>query len=216
VTLKNVRGAVLVQRICPNPIPWHKAFELLTNYAQSHHCRPPSPPTPLILAAWVGSNDIQKKRRWEETVDWAKENGCYDLVSYIPDNDFYFVEEPSRYDVGPMGGPMYNDWSFSPKIRPPSEEIVHLMNILLSRWSKIVGRELASITRPLAFTGSKARRLLVYADTSVAPPWGGWTYLSEKKEQRRYFSTFRAAINKAIAPHEVDHVDFTTKNDKAI
>jgi hypothetical protein len=200
-----------MKRICPNPMPWHEAFERLTNYAQLHPCTPPSPPKPLILAGWASSNDVEKMQRWEETIDWAEKNGCSNLVSGIPDRDFYFVEKPTSYSVGPLGGPMYRAWDFEAKSRPSSEQIAQFMDTLLSRWSEIVGNEIASITRPLAFTGEKARRLLVLADAASTPPWGGWSYLSKKESERRTFTLFRAAINKAIAPHEVDHIDFTTE-----
>jgi hypothetical protein len=199
-----------MKRICPNPMPWHETFERLSNYAQSHACTPPSPPKPLILNGWVYSNDVQKMQRWEETVHWAERNGCSNLVSNISDRDFYFVEEPTTYEVGPFGGPMCRAWDFKAKSRPSSEQITQFMDTLLSRWSEIVGNEIASITRPLTFTGEKARRLLVFANTANNPPWGSWSYLSEQDSKRRTFTHFRAAINKAIAPHEVDHIDFTT------
>jgi len=199
-----------MKRICPNPMPWHEAFERLTNYAQSHPCRPLSPPKPLILAGWAYSNDVEKMQRWKETVDWAMINGCSNLVTDIADRDFYFVEEPTSYMVGPMGGPMYREWDFDTKSRPSSEQIAQSMENLLSHWSEIVGKEIANITRPLAFTGSKVRRLLVFADASATPPWGGWSYLSKNEAKRRTFTELRAEINRAIAPHEVDHIDFTT------
>jgi len=199
-----------MKRICPNPMPWHEVFECLTEYAQSHSCMPPTPPTPLILAGWAYSNDVEKMQRWEETVTWAERNGCSDLVSDIPDRDFYFVENPTDYRVGPMGGPMYRAWDYEAKNRPTSEQITELINTLKSCWPEIVGSEIGKITRPIAFTGEKARRLLVFADAAFTPPWGGWSYLSKKETERRTFTHFRAAINKVIAPHEVDHIDFTT------
>ncbi len=199
-----------MKRICPNPMPWHEAFERMTNYAQLHPCTPPSPPKPLILAGWAYSNDVEKMERWEETVAWAEKNGCSALVSGIPDQDFYFVEKPTSYAVRPLAGPMYHAWDFEAKSRPSSEQIPKLMDALLSRWSEIVGNEIGSITRPLAFTGEKARRLLVFADAAFTPPWGGWSHLSKQESKRRTFTHFRAAINKAVAPHEVDHIDFTT------
>ena len=199
-----------MKRICPNPMPWHEAFERLTNYAELHPCAPPSPPKPLILAGWAYSNDVEKMQRWKETVDWAEKNGCSNLVSCIPDSDFYFVEKPTSYRVGPLGGPMHRAWDFEAKSRPASEQIAQFMDTLLSRGSEIVGNEIGSITRPLAFTGEKARRLLVFADAVFTPPWGGWSFLSKQESERRTFTHFRAAINKAIAPHEVDHIDFTT------
>jgi len=112
--------------------------------------------------------------------------------------------------VGPMGGPMDRAWDFEAKNRPSSEQIAQSMEILLSRWAEIVGKEIMNITRPLAFTGSKARRLLVFANDSATPPWGEWSYLSKNEAKRRTFTELRASINRAIAPHEVDHIDFTT------
>ncbi len=112
-----------MERICPNPIPWHEAFQYLAEYARQHTCTPPSPPTPLILNGWAYSNDVQKLERWKETVAWATDNGCTELVSGMPDHDFYFVETPTTYTVGPMGGPMYRAWDFEKKDRPRSEQL---------------------------------------------------------------------------------------------
>ena len=103
---------------------------------------------------------------------------------------------------------MYRVWDFELKSRSSSEQIAQFMESLLSCWSQIVGKKLASTTRPLAFTGGKARLLLVLADPVVTPPWGGWSHLSTQESERRTFTHFRAAINKAVAPHEVAHIDF--------
>jgi len=190
-------------------MPWHDVFERLNAYAQTHQCVPPAPPTPLILAGWAYSNDIEKMRRWDETVTWATSNGCADLVA-VPDTDFYCVNEPTSYSVGPLGGPMYRPWDFEAKERPGRERLTEYLARLTSRWKDIAGPELARATRPLAFSGAKARRLLVQADPTVSPPWGSWSRLSAVESERRLFTRFRAAINRAIAPHEVDHIDFTT------
>lgn len=199
-----------MKRICLNPMPWNEAFTRLTKFAKAHPCTPPSPPKPLILAGWAYSNDVEKMRRWEETVAWATDNGCIEVVTGIPDHDFYFVSEPTTYAIGPTGGPMYRPWDFDSKLRPSSEEVALHFEMLKSRWSEIVGLELAHITHPLAFTGEKARRLLVQAEYFASPPWGGWAYLSSVETERRTFTRFRAAVNKAIAPHEIDHIDFIT------
>ena len=102
-------------RICPNPMPWNEAYKRLTRFAEAHSCVPPKPPMPLILNGWVYSNDNEKKNRWNETVQWAEENRCIELVDCIQDKDFYFVDEPSTYQIGPMGGPMYRQWDFQTK-----------------------------------------------------------------------------------------------------
>jgi len=198
-------------RICPNPMPWNEAYKRLTRYAKMHDCAPTLPPKPLILAGWAFSNDIEKKNRWEETVEWADRNGCRDLVNGIPDNEFYFVDEPTTYTVGPMGGPMYRPWDFKSKDRLSSEVLEKGMEILTVQWSEIAGEELSKITRPVAFTGNKARRLLIKADAASKPPWGGWDHLSHVESERRTFTRFRSSVNKAISPHEVDHIDFLTE-----
>ena len=38
-----------------------------------------------------------------------------------------------------------------------------------------------------------------------------YTYLSSVESERRTFTQFRASVNKAISPHEVDHIDFITE-----
>lgn len=177
-----------------------------------HPCVPPYPPVPLILAGWACSNDVEKMKRWEETVAWARINGCGDFVQ-IPDKDSYYVDEPTSYTVGPMGGPMYRPWDFKGKDRLPPNQVAEHIETLKYRWQEIVGPEHARVTSPLGFTGAKARRLLIQADAKVRPPWGGWTQLSAVKSERRSFTSFRASVNKAIAPHEVDHVDFITAGD---
>ncbi|MBI2864183.1 MAG: DUF721 domain-containing protein [Chloroflexi bacterium] len=197
-----------MKRICPNPIPWNDAFKRLSDFAKAHPCTPELPPTPLILAGWAYSNDVGKLRRWEETVAWAENNGCAELISDIPDQDLYFVENPTSYAIGPAGGPMYRAWDFEPKSRPLPEQLSMYTDTLRSQWADIVGQELARVTRPIAFTGAKARRLLVQADSAAAPPWGGWSFLSAQESERRTFTRFRAAVNEAIDPHEVDHIDF--------
>lgn len=196
-----------MSRICPNPERWHEIFERLARHAKSCRRDPPSPPVPLILAGWAYSNDIEKLRRWEETVAWAKDNGCPEIVN-VPEEDFYYVEEPTSYAVGPGGGPMYRPWDFEGKDRPPLEQLAQHIETLKARWQDIAGPVLAQCTRPLWFTGAKARRLLVHADDSVRPPWGGWSHLSALQSERRTFTLFRASINRAIAPHEIDHVGF--------
>ncbi len=84
------------RRICPYPQAWEMVFERLARYALSHQCRPLLPPT-LIYATWVCSSDIEKMSRWDQTVAWAKVNGCPELVK-VPDGDFYSVEVPTTSD----------------------------------------------------------------------------------------------------------------------
>lgn len=61
----------------------------------------------------VYSNDVEKMHRWEETAALATDNECIEVVTGIPDFDFYFVNEPTTYAIGPAGGPMYRLWGMS-------------------------------------------------------------------------------------------------------
>ncbi len=194
---------------------WNEVYQRLYGYGKKRACTPHMPPEPLILAGWAYTNDVEKMQRWEETISWATNNGCFDLLSDIPETDYYYVDEPTSHSVGPLGGPMYRPWDLESKNRPPSDMIVKAMEILLTGWPEIVGPELSNITWPIAFTGGKARRLLVRADNRGCPPWGEWSRLSPVESQRRTFTRLRAAINKAISPHEVDHIDFVVTEEAA-
>jgi len=82
----------------------------------------------------------------------GRKNGGSKLLSGIPDGDFYYVEKPTNYTVGPLCGPMYQTWDYDAKDRPTAENIGLLMHTLISHWPEIVGNEIANATRPLALT----------------------------------------------------------------
>lgn len=176
----------------------------------------PDPPRPLVLGGWAATNDQEKLLRWENTVSWAVQNGCTEIISAIPEADFYYVKQVSTYEIGPMGGPMYLPWNWDPRKRPTNEEQSEYLQRLLAYWISIVGEDLAKVTCPLRFTGKKLRRLLVYVDTSHRPPWGDWASILSTEQERRAFTQFRQSINKAIAPHVVDHVDFRPIDEKRV
>lgn len=205
-----------LQRICPNSSRWNEVSQQLLRYAQTHVCHPSRPPTPLILGGWALSNDVEKMQRWRETVDWVTANGCRNIVEQIPDEDFYKVEKPSSQPVGPMGGPCYRPWDFEAKVRPPEDELRKHFEYLSTYWADIAGPGLSAITRPVAFTGRKARRLLVQAEQAASPPWGGWSHRDQDEARRRTFTRFRSTVNKAINPHEVDHIDFIEARDEKL
>jgi hypothetical protein len=197
-------------RVCPKAWLWNKAYERLLTHASSHVCTPAAPPVPLILSTWVYSNDQDKMIQWTDTVAWAHANGCNQIVDQIPDEDFYYVSSLTTYVVGPLGGPMYRPWDFESKPTPSSDTINRYFEVLSSNWTQIVGADLGKVTRPIFFSGKTARRLLVQANPDIQPAWGNWQFLSNAEGERRAFTQFRAAINKAIEPHEVDHIDFAT------
>lgn len=195
-------------KVCPKPMQWASIYEELIAYAKLNNCTPPQPPSPLILAGWNYSNDLAKQNRWNKTVEWAKKNNCFTKIKSISVDDYYYVDELFTGEIGPLPG-LKNSWNFKSKKRPTESELDDYIDKIKTKWKLIAGLDLAEITKPLKFTGKKARRLLVVANPSFIPPWGGWDYLSKDKEKRRIFTEFRHSVNEVIAPHEVDHISFT-------
>jgi len=197
-----------MQDICPLPIHWNRIFSRLCAAATASGRDVPEPPVPLILAGWAYSNDVDKQRRWRDTVSWAERWGFTRIIAdEITPEMMYRVSSPTTYQVGPLGGPMYLPWDFDLKPTVSREQADRAIEILRDQWPEIAGPDLCEITRPLRFTGAKKRRLVVDADHTKTPPWGTWTRLGRGVE-RRAFTRFRAAVNAAIAPLMVDHIDF--------
>jgi hypothetical protein len=103
--------------------------------------------------------------------------------------------------------PFSEDANTSPRVRPSPEVGQQLLERLLEQWQSVAGPKLAAITKPKCLAGAKLRRLVVEADYSSRPPWGSWQALDQPSE-RHTFTEFRAAVNRCLAPHEVDHIDF--------
>jgi hypothetical protein len=197
--------------VCPQPVSWAKVQSELTQAWEKSGRDGPPPPIPLILNGWIYSNDLEKARRWQETLTWARARDLERVVE-VREQDGYYVEEFTTYEVGPFGGPMYLPWNFEAKPTPAAGSVQTAMTILLRDWPTIVGRVLGGMTEPLRVTGKKKRRLVVKADAEQAPPWGGWNHLGSG-EERRTFTRLRSAINQAIAPLGVDHIDFEPSDD---
>ncbi|HEX4078635.1 MAG TPA: hypothetical protein VHX61_07160 [Rhizomicrobium sp.] len=193
--------------VCPQSGYWAALHQRLTKAADGNS-NIPSPPVPLILAGWAYTNDLEKQSRWRETLIWAERYGLSEMLQDIPDEQMYSVRKLSSYAIGPLGGPMYLAWNSDPRPEVGRAERAAAIHVLKSEWSTIAGVALADITKPLRMTGRKGRRLVVAASSSFAPPWGSWTGLSREEKKRRSFATLLAAVNRAIAPLEIDHIDF--------
>ena len=152
-----------MKRICPEPVVWYQIYKRLSNHTRQHN----APPFPFVLAGWLSSNDHEKQLRWDETLRWATENDCLEIVKDIADSDFYFVEQLSKWPLGE--GTSYLPYNFEPKLRPSSDDLDRTLIKLKINWSAIIEQDLASRTTPLKFTGKKARRLLVGGDPSYSP-----------------------------------------------
>jgi hypothetical protein len=186
---------------------WHELHQRLVEAVEANPAIPP-PPVPLILAGWVYSNDVEKQARWQATVAWAKRHGLTQFVDNIPEEHMYSVSELSSYEVGPLGGPMYLDWTYDSKPQVSSADRTTAIQALQANWTTIAGFELANVTRPLRLTGKKGRRLVVLVTSEITPPWGSWFALSREEQKRRTFTAFRAAVNRTLSPLEIDHIDF--------
>jgi len=119
----------------------------------------------------------------------------------------YAVDQLSDYEIGPLVAPMHRPWNCDPKPKADARTRVAALEFLQANWQEVVGAELAAITSPCRLTGLKGRRLVVLVKTEQSPPWGSWTALAGD-ERRRAFAAFRSAVNRSIAPLEVDHIDF--------
>lgn len=193
-------------RVCPNPIPWNDVYNQLSKVAENQASMP-RPPVPLILNGWVYSNDAEKMARWNQTVEWAKKAGCEEITNRLSDDDYYFSDGASFHCIGPLGGPMYRDWNTKPTRRPEHSALEDALRKLRASWAAVASG-IAEFTEPIAFTGKRARRLLVVVTKRSQPPWGDWDRLSCNEEKRRKFTVFRRAVNDLVAPLEVDHIDF--------
>lgn len=198
-------------RICPLPDAWertHRKLVVVRDLQQSAGNELPPVPIPLVLAGWTYSNDLEKRRRWEEMKEWALNAGAWRFIDEVGEGEWYEVSTPSTYTLGPMGGPMYRSWESTPSKKVSPSQKGQWISLLSSKWNEIAGPSLSETTRPLRITGAKGKRLVVLVvEPSATPPWGDWDRLP-MDERRISFREFRTRVNNALEPHVVDHVDF--------
>ncbi len=188
------------------PKAWHEFYLLLKTKKQKDR---KDPPVPLILAASMESY-ATKHRRLSDQLYWAHENGCLDEVLR------YLKDIPSEdWNSRPLGEwhlegyPHFHfGWTSDPKPKTAVATATKLIEQLRANWDKIAGPELSAVTLPHRFAGAKGCRLLVFARRDVSPPWGTWTMLDRDQNKRIFFTRLRAAVNTAIKPVEVHHIDF--------
>ena len=195
-----------------SPNDWHRFHLFLERKKQPGQ---KAPPVPLILAASDESN-ASKHHRLSAQLYWAQENGCIeDALRYLKDirvehwnscpPDEWFQDNYPKPDG--TYGPIHLEWTSDSKPKSSAESAAHAIEILRAQWDEVAGQELRGVTSPLRFEGAKGRRLVILAKREASPPWGTWTSL-DQGENRRFFTRFRAAVNAAIKPLEVDHIDF--------
>jgi len=82
---------------CPQPNEWHRVHGELVRVHVARGSKGPKPPVPLILNGWVFSSAREKHERWARTIEWARANGCEELVNSIPESGFkvWEADEPA-------------------------------------------------------------------------------------------------------------------------
>lgn len=193
-------------KVCPKPASWSRVFWELKEFAENHSGIP-FPPKPLILAGWAYTNDVDKKARWEATIEWANSYQCCEILESLHESDYYYANQLTDYEVGPLGGPMHQEWDYEEKDRPASRDAESMLTRLKNEWHSLAG-DIAHMTEPKAFSGAKLRRLIVVVNAAGEPPWGRWDYIDPDEKCRASFKSLRRSINAVISPHAVDHIDF--------
>jgi hypothetical protein len=68
-------------RVCPQPMVWHRLWELLPDRRQRGAGW--EPPLPLILAAWWEASNSEKRSRFHLHLRWASDHGAIDPVAQL-------------------------------------------------------------------------------------------------------------------------------------
>ncbi len=90
---------------------------------------------------------------WEETINWAIDNGYTYTLIRLTDGDFYYTNRLRHAQC--------EFWNYEPRKRPSNEELDKYLEQLSNKWINIAGQKFANITMPLVFAGKKARVLVV-------------------------------------------------------
>jgi hypothetical protein len=74
--------------ICPVPMKWSDVYtSLLEVWRKDGSKSDDKPPVPLILAAWWYTPLLAKKVRWLETIEWARQHGCLELIPALTEEE---------------------------------------------------------------------------------------------------------------------------------
>jgi hypothetical protein len=83
--------------VCPRPDVWARVYRRLSDEFKSRGDILEEPPVALILGGWWTTSDLDKQKRWEATVIWAKDHNCGDLIPVLRDDEKYAVGVVSDY-----------------------------------------------------------------------------------------------------------------------
>ena len=79
-------------RVCPQPQPWNRLWELLPDRQRRGVSW--EPPPPLILAAWGETTDADKRHRFHYHLQWAAAHGALHTV-----HDFLTSLDPGDWHI---------------------------------------------------------------------------------------------------------------------
>lgn len=186
--------------ISPQPNKWHEIYQHLKYHWENEIRIGTPPPVTLVLSGWNFSNDTDKKKRWEMTLNWADENNCKKLIPELKEEEKYYVFEVSSYRP-------YEFYSMNKKYKPTKDEVINALGNLKEKWNVVLDIDFFKNTRPVSFSGNKSRSLLVLYQSNYSPPWGTWTnHLVFGRPSK--FTLLRSNINEIISPLGVDHIEF--------
>ena len=115
------------------------------------------PPLPPILGAWHYTSDFEKSHAWKATVAWAKQNDLEHLIPELTNDQKYMVDEMTT-GSGVFFG-VARSWRCEPTDVPSVSDVLEALEKLKREWDLVAGKSLASMTRPLRFTGRKSERV---------------------------------------------------------
>ena len=192
-------------RSSPGGIAWHKFWLELLKASRGVG---DEPPMPLILAASACSN-ADKLSRLREQLAWAAEREwlveSFRYLESIPLEHWNTGSDVNWFRDGYPRG--HFGWTSDPKPKLARDQAIALISLLRTNWAAVAGEQLSAVCQPVRFSGRRGRRLVVDCVIGSRPPWGSWQGFS-RHTPRTSFSTLRASVNKAVAPHVVDHIDF--------
>ncbi len=201
-------------RIVPCPPKWNEIYEMLPNRKRVGAGW--DPPIPLILGGWWYSTEHEKQQRFFQHLRYAEKNGIIKEVSGF----IRSLTEDEWCHSGNAGCniDLLNNYSyevFAPKEKPGKEILEKALNYVTENWTKIAGSLISQATKPLNFSGKKARRLNIQViNDEVRPPWGSWWSLKNSNNPKS-FTLFRESVNKSITSHSIDHIFFLMKGKKS-
>lgn len=188
--------------ISPQPNKWHKIHQKLLSFWENELKKGSTPPpNALVLSGWTMTNDFDKQRHWEKTVQWAESNNCMELIQ-LTEDEKYYVNELSNWR--PFE---YSNLDEVVKEKPTPDALQNHFKSIQENWATILDNEFSSNTVPFGFSGKKLRRLVVKYREGYTPPWGSWSnHLANGTPSK--FTELRKTVNELIGPHMIDHIDF--------